>query len=159
MTSPIIRTMTRADLDLALNWAAAEGWNPGLSDAAAFQDADPEGFLLAEIDGTPAASISVVRFGGDTAFLGLYICAPEFRGRGTGYALWQAGMDRLAPRSTGLDGVPAQQANYAVSGFALVPPQSPLLGHASGRSAGPDRGVCARPYGCRVRARPGGDGI
>ena len=117
---PVIRTMTRADLDLALSWAEAEGWNPGLGDAAAFLAADPDGFLVADLDGTPAASLSIVRFGDRTAFLGLYICRPDMRGRGVGFALWQAGIARLAPRSTGLDGVPAQQANYARSGFAMA---------------------------------------
>ena len=33
-----IRTMARADLDLAVEWAAQEGWNPGLRDADAFFD-------------------------------------------------------------------------------------------------------------------------
>jgi hypothetical protein len=46
-----IRTMHARDLALALDWAAAEGWNPGLSDAACFRSADPEGFLLAEVAG------------------------------------------------------------------------------------------------------------
>src|SRR3712207_9059113 len=41
------RPMRRPELDLALDWAAAEGWNPGLRDADAFWAADPEGFLLA----------------------------------------------------------------------------------------------------------------
>ena len=117
--TPAIRTMTAADLGLALGWAGAEGWNPGKADAAAFRAADPEGFLIAEVDGQPAACLSVVRFGDETAFLGLYICRPEYRGHGVGYALWQEGIARLAPRTTGLDGVPAQQANYARSGFAL----------------------------------------
>ena len=117
---PVIRTMTRADLDLALAWAEAEGWNPGLSDAAAFLAADPGGFLVADMDGVPAASLSIVQFGDRTAFLGLYICRPDMRGRGVGFALWQAGMTRLAPQTTGLDGVPAQQANYARSGFAMA---------------------------------------
>ncbi|SEL76023.1 hypothetical protein SAMN05444413_11583 [Roseivivax marinus] len=117
--TPTVRTMTRADLDLALDWAAAEGWNPGLADAAAFHAADPDGFLIAEMDGAPAASLSIVRFGRGAGFLGLYICAPAFRGHGVGYTLWQAGMERLAPETLGLDGVPAQQANYARSGFEL----------------------------------------
>jgi hypothetical protein len=36
MSSPVftIRAMTRAEFDLALDWAAAEGWNPGRFDAA-----------------------------------------------------------------------------------------------------------------------------
>ena len=40
------RPMRRPELDLALDWAAAEGWNPGLRDADAFWAADPEGFWL-----------------------------------------------------------------------------------------------------------------
>ncbi len=117
--TPTIRRMTAADLELALSWAEAEGWNPGVADAAAFRAADPEGFLIAEVGEHPAASLSIVRFGDETAFLGLYICRPDHRGQGVGYALWQEGIARLAPRSTGLDGVPAQQDNYARSGFAL----------------------------------------
>ncbi|MFO7757819.1 MAG: GNAT family N-acetyltransferase [Roseovarius sp.] len=117
---PAIRTMTRADLDLALSWAEAEGWNPGLDDAAAFLGADPGGFLVADVDGAPAASLSIVRFGDDTAFLGLYICRLDMRERGVGFALWQHGMARLATRTIGLDGVPAQQANYARSGFVMA---------------------------------------
>lgn len=31
-----IRTMTRQEIDLAVEWAAREGWNPGPSDANAF---------------------------------------------------------------------------------------------------------------------------
>ena len=32
----IVRVMTRGEIDLALEWAAGEGWNPGLHDAASF---------------------------------------------------------------------------------------------------------------------------
>lgn len=115
-----IRTMGRADLDIAIGWAAAEGWNPGLRDAEAFFAADLEGYLMGELNGEPVACISVVRYGEDFAFLGLYICRPEFRRRGLGYAIWQAGMARLGGRSVGLDGVVEQQPNYRKSGFTLV---------------------------------------
>ena len=117
--APTIRPMTRADLDTALGWAAAEGWNPGTADAAAFHAADPGGFLMAEVAGAPAACLSIVRFGDATAFLGLYIAHPDFRGQGIGHALWRAGLDQRAAPATGLDGVPAQQENYRISGFAL----------------------------------------
>lgn len=112
-----IRVMSRADLDLAIDWAAAEGWNPGLHDAAAFQAADPEGFLVGLWDGRPVASISVVRYPGDFGFLGFYIVVPEARGRGFGFALWRAGMARLSGCTVGLDGVVAQQETYRRSGF------------------------------------------
>ena len=112
-----VRTMTRAELDLAVEWAAAEGWNPGLHDAAAFHETDPQGFLVGVLDGRPVASISVVRYGGGFGFLGFYIVRPECRGAGYGLQVWRAGMARLQGCNVGLDGVVAQQANYRASGF------------------------------------------
>jgi hypothetical protein len=120
MTALVIQPMSRADLEHALEWAAEEGWNPGLDDAEAFLAADPQGFLMGWLDDEPIACISVVAYGQSYGFLGLYICRPEFRGEGHGRALWQAGMARLGGRVIGLDGVVAQQANYAKSGFALA---------------------------------------
>ncbi|WP_406622688.1 GNAT family N-acetyltransferase [Acidovorax sp. SDU_ACID1] len=115
-----IRPMCPGELGTALQWAAREGWNPGLHDAACFYAADPQGFLVGLVGGEPIACISVVRYGADYGFLGLYIVQPEYRGRGHGWALWQAGMAHLGARAVGLDGVVAQQANYRRSGFALA---------------------------------------
>lgn len=111
--------MTLPDLERALSWAADEGWNPGLDDAAAFYEADPSGFLMGWLDGTPIAAISAVRHADDFGFLGLYICRPEYRGQGYGWKIWQAAMQLFGTRTVGLDGVVEQQANYAKSGFAL----------------------------------------
>lgn len=111
------RRMDLADLEMVLDWARDEGWNPGVTDAPAFHAADPEGFFLAHVDGKPAAAISVVNHDADHAFLGLYICRPEFRGQGHGLALWDTAMAHAGGRSVSLDGVPDQQANYARSGF------------------------------------------
>ncbi len=116
----IIRTATIQQVECLLGWAHAEGWNPGLDDAAMFYSADPEGFLLASYDGIPAAGISVVKQGPAYGFLGLYICHPHYRGKGLGWAIWQAGMQYLDGRSIGLDGVVAQQDNYRKSGFQLA---------------------------------------
>jgi hypothetical protein len=115
-----IRPMSRAELDLAVEWAAAEGWNPGLGDADCFHAADPDGFLMGFRGGEPVAGISVVRYEGGFAFLGFYIVRPEFRARGYGIQLWQAGMGRLEGCTVGLDGVVAQQSSYARSGFELA---------------------------------------
>jgi ribosomal protein S18 acetylase RimI-like enzyme len=115
-----IRPATRAELDQLIDWAAAEGWNPGLDDAEAFRAADPEGFLIGLLEDEPVAGISVVRYGDDFGFLGLYIVRPEHRGQGHGWAIWQAGMARLQGRNVGLDGVVAQQDNYRRSGFVLA---------------------------------------
>jgi ribosomal protein S18 acetylase RimI-like enzyme len=115
-----IRPLTRAELDVPLDWAAGEGWNPGLGDAECFWQADRAGFLGLFLGGRMAASISVVEYDSAFAFLGLYIVAPEFRGQGWGFELWRHGMARLGDRIIGLDGVVAQQDNYARSGFRLA---------------------------------------
>lgn len=115
-----IRPMQRAELNTAMQWAAAEGWNPGLDDAQAFFATDSTGFLVGLLDGVPIASISVVAYGASYGFLGLYIVRPEYRGQGYGLALWQAGMAQLEGRAVGLDGVVAQQPNYRRSGFVLA---------------------------------------
>ena len=115
-----ISTATRSELDRMVEWAAGEGWNPGLADADCFYAADPKGFLVGRIDGEPVGSISVVTYQPGFAFLGFYIVKPELRGQGHGFRLWQAGMAQLDNRIVGLDGVIAQQANYKKSGFVLA---------------------------------------
>ena len=119
-TGYTIRTMTRQEIDLAVDWAATEGWNPGLEDAECFFRADPEGFLVRLMDGEPVACISVVHYGKSFGFLGFYIVKPEYRGRGLGLEIWNAGLQRLEGRVVGLDGVVAQQHNYRKSGFTLA---------------------------------------
>jgi GNAT superfamily N-acetyltransferase len=115
-----IRPMHPTEIDLALDWAADEGWNPGLHDAAPFLATDPEGFLIGLLDGEPIACISAVNYDNSFGFLGFYIVRPEYRGRGYGLAIWNAAMNHHGARNVGLDGVPAQQHNYARSGFVLA---------------------------------------
>lgn len=112
-----IRTLTKSEVPTLVEWAAAEGWNPSPGDADAFFAADPEGFIGGFVDGQLAAGISAVAYGRSFGFVGLYICHPAFRGKGYGMAVWKAGMQRLAGRTIGLDGVPAQQGNYERMGF------------------------------------------
>lgn len=116
----VTRTMSRDEVVLAIEWAAQEGWNPGLHDADTFRAADPQGFFVGTLEGEPVASISVVKYDPGFAFLGLYIVRPEWRGRGLGWALWQHGMASAAGRQVGLDGVVEQQPNYRKSGFELA---------------------------------------
>lgn len=115
-----IYPMSRADLQLAVDWAAQEGWNPGLHDVTPFWAADPGGLLMGSIDGEPASVISAVRYGSRYGFIGLYIVKPAFRGQDRGWAIWQVAMQRLQGRTVGLDGVVAQQDNYRRSGFELA---------------------------------------
>jgi len=112
--------MTRAELDTGIDWAAVEGWNPGLHDADSFFAADPGGFLVGQLDRELVGMVSAVKYGSGFGFVGFYIVRPEFRGRGHGLALWQVAMQSLAGRLVGLDGVVAQQDNYRRSGFVLA---------------------------------------
>ena len=130
---PTIRTLSLQELTVLVDWAAVEGWNPGLEDAAMFQAADPEGFIGAFVGNEMVAAISAVAYGGEFGFIGLYICRPDKRGKGFGKAVWNAGMKRLAGRTVGLDGVAEQQANYRRKGFS---PAYETIRY-SGRKGGP----------------------
>ena len=98
--------MSQSDLELVLSWAAEEGWNPGVADASAFYAADPEGFFVTRVEGQPVAAISVVNHDSKNAFLGLYICRPDWRAKGLGFATWRSGLEHAGIRSVGLDGAP-----------------------------------------------------
>ncbi len=130
----ITRTMSRQEVELALGWAAAEGWNPGLGDATPFQVADPAGFLVGLVDDEPVATLSVVRYSAEFGFLGLYIVAPDRRSRGYGRRLWDAGLAYLRGCTVGLDGVVAQQENYRRSGFTYAWPNFRFGGRVEGRT-------------------------
>jgi GNAT superfamily N-acetyltransferase len=104
---------------LAVDWAADEGWNPGLHDARAFGTVDPDGWLIAEIDGAAVGCITALRYDESFAFVGFFIVKPEHRGKGYGLALWEAAMRHVRGCNVGLDGVLAQLDNYAKSGFVL----------------------------------------
>ena len=115
-----IRPMRPQEITLAIDWAAAEGWNPGLADATVFATPDPHGFFIGELDGAPAATVSCVNYDANFAFLGFYIVRQDLRGRGYGLRLWQTAMAHAGTRVVGLDGVVDQQQNYRKSGFALA---------------------------------------
>src|SRR5262245_37738821 len=120
-----IRRMTRDELDILVEWAAREGWNPGLDDAEVFWATDPEGFVAAEIDGELIGGGSIVAYGKKYGFMGFFIVRPEYRGHGLGNYLWHERKRRLLARldadaAIGLDGVFKMQHYYARGGFRFV---------------------------------------
>ncbi|MFG1382199.1 GNAT family N-acetyltransferase [Xanthobacter versatilis] len=114
-----IRTLDPAEVETAVDWAAREGWNPGLADASAFLAQDKDAFRGLFRDGALAAVISATTYQELFTFVGFYICRPDLRGQGLGYTLWQDTFAGLKG-TVGLDGVVAQQDNYARSGFILA---------------------------------------
>ncbi len=119
-----LRQMTRAELDTLVDWAADEGWNPGIHDAGIFWGTDPEGYVAAEAGGEFIGGGSVVAYGGRFGFMGFFIMRPEYRSRGLGRQLWIHRRDLLisrlaAPAVIGMDGVFAMQPFYARGGFVF----------------------------------------
>ena len=118
----LIRNMQREELDMLVEWAAAEGWNPGLSDAEIFWHTDPEAFITAESAGEMIGGGSIVSYEGCFGFMGFFIIHPEHRGKGLGNILWHERLRRLIKRLhqpvvIGMDGVFDMQAYYAKGGF------------------------------------------
>ncbi len=120
MNSLQIRPMRPDEISIAVDWAAAEGWNPGFADDACFTAVDPLGFFIGEVDGVPVATVSCVNYSDRFSFLGFYIVRADLRGRGYGLRIWNAAIAHAGPRVIGLDGVVAQQQNYRKSGFELA---------------------------------------
>ncbi|WP_031484403.1 GNAT family N-acetyltransferase [Maridesulfovibrio frigidus] len=119
MTDFIIRTMSRDELNWAIDMAANEGWNPGLHDADSFYSQDPDGYLIGLLGDKIIGCISAVSYEGTFGFIGFYIIHPDYRGKGYGIQLWKAAMKRLEGHLIGLDGVFEQQDNYRKSDFTF----------------------------------------
>lgn len=139
MSELSIRSMRADEVPLAIDWAAAESWNPGLDDAACFATVDPGGFLIGEVGGEAVATISCVNYDPHFSFLGFYIVRPDRRGKGYGLRIWKAAIEHAGARVIGLDGVVAQQHNYEKSGFVRAYPNIRYGGiAAAGKSASAD---------------------
>ncbi len=115
-----IKTATREEFDIAIKWAAKEGWNPGKHDGDCYYNVDTEGFFIGYLDDEPIATISAVKYGSSFGFIGFYIVKPEYRDKGYGIQIWNRAIEYLKGRNIGLDGVVEQQENYKKSGFKLA---------------------------------------
>src|SRR5215470_5930351 len=101
----VVRPMRRAELDVLVDWA------------------DAEGFVAAEVDGRLVGGGSIVSYDGRFGFMGFFIVAPAHRGQGLGRRLWIHRRDALLARldpgaSIGMDGVLEMEPFYARGGFA-----------------------------------------
>ncbi len=149
--------MTRDDLDVAIEWAANEGWNPGLHDADAYFAADPGGYYMGLLNGEAVASVSAVKYSPEYAFMGFFIVKPEHRGGTLGPRLAQQAFRHVGEAVAGLDGVLEQAEHYAaIWGFATAYHNMRYQGVASpARQDRPeDRSVRARRPRCRRALRP-----
>lgn len=116
----VIRRMSKAELELALDWAAAEGWNPGLDDAESFHAVDPEGFFLAECAGEAVGCICAAAYDDTFGYVGLFIVRPPYRKRGVGQRLLNVALRHVQGRNVGLDAAIPMQDVYRRYGFEFA---------------------------------------
>lgn len=116
-----IHQMTREDAGQAWEWAIEVGWNPGPHDLEITRALEPAGCFAGNLDGRMVSSITAVHYQGKYGFIGMYIVAPEYRGRGYGVTIWKHAMNYLVREvgveCIGLDGVLANEELYKMSGF------------------------------------------
>jgi hypothetical protein len=117
-----IRQATRRELDIAVQWATNEGWNPGLHDAEVFWQTDSNGFMVMEKDGKMIGSVSGVSYNGKFGFGGFFIIESKYRSQGLGTKLADTFLKTLSSRleksaPIGIDGVFNMQPTYAKWGF------------------------------------------
>jgi GNAT superfamily N-acetyltransferase len=79
---PDIRPMTRPELDVVLDWADQEGWNPGLADADVFWRIDRSGLWAIDVDGVLVGSGATIAHGSHHVVIGLVHVRPEHRRQG-----------------------------------------------------------------------------
>lgn len=118
----MIRPMNAEEVQQLVAWAGDEGWNPGVNDAQAFWNLDPDGFLAIAENDKLIGGGAIIRHGDDFGFMGLFIVHNAHRGNGLGRKLWFARRNRLLSRlkdggTIGLDGVDAMVPFYQKGGF------------------------------------------
>ena len=117
--------MTDPEIAILGDWAAQEGWNPGLGDLAAAHASDPLAFVAMRQGDALVGGGSIMSYGGKFGFMGLFILRPEMRGQGLGGQFWRWRRDRLRARldadaATGMDGVYAMTPFYERGGFVAA---------------------------------------
>lgn len=112
-----ITQMSRKEVDLMVDWAAKEGWNPGLHDAECFYKTDPHGFLAGKLNNKIIAVGSSVLYDDSFAFCGFYIVDKNYRDQGFGLELTKARLAYIGSRNAGIDGVLEMCEKYQTLGY------------------------------------------
>lgn len=116
----LIESMNQDEVNLAITWAAQEGWNPGIHDAVCFYQTDPHGFFAGKLNGKTIAIGSAVIYDEFFAFCGFYIVDKPYRNQGYGLELTKARLAYIGNRNAGIDGVINMLDKYARIGYQLA---------------------------------------
>lgn len=111
--SVIIRTMHPDETELAFHGATDEGWNPGIYDIDCHYAVDPEGWFIAEYEGSPIGMIMFSNYDDKFSFGGFLVVMPKFRNHGIGELLISKALLHANDRICGIDGVFEMQNTYS----------------------------------------------
>ncbi len=133
------RILEADDVPIVMDWAAAEGWNPGLNDGGIFHAVDRKGWFGAYHDGRLCGSAVVTNYDDAFSFAGFYIVSPAYRGKDIGTTLTRMAMEHAGDRCIGLDGVMNMAPRYEkVMGMRMGYHGVRFHGVSSGHNASPD---------------------
>ena len=113
------RTMTPADLPVAMRLSSQAGWNQIESDWRRFLAMQPDGCFMADFDGI-AVGTTVACIFDDVAWIAMVLVDPAVRGRGIGTALVRHALEFLdgtGIASVRLDATSLGQPLYEKLGF------------------------------------------
>lgn len=111
--------MTADDLPLGMLLKSQAGWNQTPADWRRFLAMQPEGCLVAELDGVAVGTAVVTAFEA-VAWISMVLVEQEFRGRGVGKALMNRAIqvaEELGAKSIRLDATPLGRPLYEALGF------------------------------------------
>lgn len=77
-----VRQLRESDIPGAMRLKDAAGWNQTKADWARLLAVQPGGCFALDCDGVLAATATVLVYGGELAWIGMVLTAPEYRGRG-----------------------------------------------------------------------------
>lgn len=125
MSNLSIGQMRQDELRTLAQWASLEGWNPGKADIDLAWAFDPQAFIAMRRGDELIAGGTILSYGGQFGFMGLFIVRADLRGQGLGSQLWYHRRDRLLARlqpgaTIGMDGVFAMVPFYTQGGFQLA---------------------------------------
>jgi GNAT superfamily N-acetyltransferase len=115
-----LRVMRQRDLPFADTVRALAGWNQTLNDWRRFLAMEPDGCYVAEWNGQPAGTATIIAYGAAVAWIGMVLVHPDYRRRGVGTALLKRCIEHLRERgvrSIKLDATPAGKQVYDGLGF------------------------------------------
>jgi GNAT superfamily N-acetyltransferase len=112
-----IRLLSPADLPALLSLSRSASWNQTAEDWARLIAIEPSGCFGIDLEGTLAATTTIVTYPPNLAWLGMVLTLPEFRGRGLARRLVEHAIRHAGSRVIRLDASSMGEPLYQSLGF------------------------------------------